>query len=178
MDTKNMQFGVYCGRFNPIHAGHEAVIKKMLEIFQPENSRIIIGSANTSQSLRHFFSYEDRRGLIKEIFPNIKTLPLGDFPSNDDEWMIALDDLLQSSGMEISKTMFFGGCEEDISFFLKRNRACYILNRFDGTTPKVSATEIRDSLIHNRSIEDFINPVIQDKVRDLFKIKWMDFQKK
>lgn len=178
MDKYSDCFSIYCGRFNPIHAGHEAVINEMLNLFGPDKSRIIIGSANTSQSLRHFFSYEERRMLIKTIFPAVKVIPLGDFNTSDEEWMIALDDLIVSSGMNPSKTVFFGGCEEDISFFFKLNRKCHILNRFDGTTPKVSATEIRDSLIHDRPLSNFINPLIEEKMRNLFKVKWMDFQKK
>ncbi len=46
---------VYCGRFNPVHAGHEAVINTMIEQFGIENIIVIIGSSNTAQSLRHFF---------------------------------------------------------------------------------------------------------------------------
>ena len=171
-------YGLYCGRFNPVHRGHEIVIREMLELFGPERSRIVIGSANTSQSLRHFFSYEERRELIKTIFPEVKVMPLGDFGTSDAEWIRALDDLLESSGMDPAKTVFFGGCEEDISFFLALNRTCHILNRFDGTTPKISATEIRDNLIHDRDMNGFLNPIIEEKVRNLFKVKWLDFQKK
>ena len=178
MDKYGDCFVIYCGRFNPIHAGHEAVINEMLKLFGVDRSRLIIGSANASQSLRHFFSYEERRAFIKTIFPDVKTLPLGDFASSDDEWMVALDDLLESSGITPDKAVFFGGCEEDISFFLKLDRKCHILNRFDGTTPKVSATEIRDNLIHGRDMNHFLNPLIEEKVRNLFQTKWMDFQKK
>ena len=60
----------YCGRFNPPHVGHEAVINEMLRLFGPARSRVIVGSANASQSLRHFFSYEERRLLLKTIFPD------------------------------------------------------------------------------------------------------------
>ncbi len=168
----------YCGRFGPFHLGHEAVVHEMLKLFGPVKSRIIIGSANAPQSLRHFFSYEERRGIIKTVYPEVITMPLGDFTTSDDEWMVALDDLLISSGMDPYKTVFFGGCEEDIMFFLKRNRKCHILNRFDGTTPKISATEVRDCLVHNRSLDGFLNPVIHEKVRTLFSAKWIDFQKK
>jgi tRNA pseudouridine-54 N-methylase len=105
-------------------------------------------------------------------------MPLNDFPSSDDDWIVALDNLLVSSGANPNKTIFFGGCEEDIMFFLNRNRKCHILNRFDGTTPKVSATEVRDNLIHDRSVETLLNPLIEKQVRSLFKVKWRDFQKK
>ncbi len=171
-------WGIYCGRFNPVHKGHEAVIEEMINIFGHERSRVIIGSANTPQSLRHFFSYEERRDFLKTIFPEIKIVPLPDFHTSDKEWLTALDDLLISSGMDPEKTIFFGGCEEDISFFINNNRKYHILNRFDGTTPKISATEIRDSLIHERDTENFLNPLIEKKMKDIFKTKWLDFKNK
>lgn len=181
MEDYKGYFGVYCGRFNPLHLGHEAVINEILKMFGTERSRIIIGSANSQQSLRHFFSYEERRGLIKTVFPNVKVLPLGDFyntanKDTTDEWLLALDDLLVSSGMDPEKVIFFGGCDEDVMFFINNNRKVHLLNRFDGTTPKISATEIRDALVHKRPLDGFLNPLIQDKVKSLFEVKWLDFQ--
>ncbi len=181
MENYEDYYGVYCGRFNPLHAGHESVINEMLKLFGADRSRIIIGSANSPQSLRHFFSYEERRDLIKTVFPEIKIMPLGDFYNTENkdttgEWILALDDLLISSGMDPEKVVFFGGCEEDIMFFISINRRHHLLNRFDGTTPRVSATEIRDALVHKRPLNNFINPSIEEKVRSLFEKKWLEFQ--
>jgi nicotinic acid mononucleotide adenylyltransferase len=172
-----VNYGILCGRFNPIHVGHEANINWMLDNFGIENSRLIVGSANSQMSIRHFYSYEERRGFIKTIYPDIKIMPLSDF-FTDDEWMLALDDLLQSSGIHPELATFYGGCEEDIEFFIKRNRHCKIINRFDGTTPKISASEVRDALIYKRDVDDFLNPLIKDKVVDMFNVKWSAFQKR
>lgn len=178
MEHTKESFGVYCGRFNPIHAGHEVVINKMLCTFGFHRSLLIIGSANTPQSLRHFFSYEERRALIKKLFPDLKVVGLGDFNTSDAEWMLALDDLLISAGTDPLKATFFGGCEEDVSFFYRFDRKCQLLNRFDGTTPKISATEVRDALIHNRSLDGLVNPDIQEIVRANFGIRWEEFKRK
>lgn len=172
------RYGVYCGRFNPIHAGHEAVINRMLFNHGAENCRLIIGSANSPQSLKHFFSYIERRSLIKTLFPDLTIMPLGDFLGNDDEWMIALDDILNSSGISFKNATFYGGCDEDISFFIKAGRTCRLVNRFDGTTPKISATEIRDSLIKGRKLDGFVNPLIEPMMKSMFSLKWMEFQSK
>ena len=168
--------GAYVGRINPLHLGHEAVGEEMLKQFGVENSMLIMGSSNTPFSLRHFFSYEERRGFVKKVFPELKIVGLPDYPT-DKEWLVAMDDLLIARGFDPLEVVFFGGCEEDILFFYDAGRKCHILNRFDGTTPKISATEVRDCLIYGRSLEGMINPLIAGDVRDLFAQKWERFKK-
>ncbi len=169
-------FGIYCGRFNPIHAGHVAVIKKMINEVGPENCLIVIGSSNAPFSLRHFFSYRERRDMVKKLFPKTKIVGLPDF-NNDSDWLLALDDLIVAAGLDPKKAIYYGGCKEDILYFFKDKRKCEIINRFDGSTPKISATEIRDNLIYNRPIDQFIDPKIVPMVTELFKKKWELFKK-
>ena len=40
------KFGVYCGRFNPMHTGHGAVVRDMIIQFGIENCMLVIGSCN------------------------------------------------------------------------------------------------------------------------------------
>lgn len=170
------KFGVYCGRFNPMHAGHGAVIKEMIRQFGIENCLLIIGSSNAGFSLRHFFSYQERRGFIKKAFPEMKVVGLPDYPA-DDEWLVALDDIISLAGFNPAEVVFFGGCEEDILFFFEAGRNCQILNRFDGTTPKISATEVRDCLIYGRCLDGMIESAIAEEVQNLFRQKWERFKK-
>jgi len=168
---------VYCGRFNPIHKGHEMVIQEMINKFGIENSLIILGSANAPFSLRHFFSYLERRNFIKTIFPEIKIVGLPDYDNNE-MWLKALDDIIDAvvpnSDREV---VFFGGCEEDIDYFINDGRDCQIINRFNGRTPKISATEVRDCLIYGRSLDDLINNIIIDEMRIIFRHKWERLKK-
>lgn len=177
IDSPEMR-GVFLGRLSPIHLGHEQVIDHMMDTCGPDNSTIIIGSSNTPTSMRHFFTYEERRDLVKRLYPDARVMPLPDF-STDQEWMVALDDLLEgANGKEHSgKVRFFGGSDEDVQFFLDAGRDVKILNRFDGTTPKISATEVRDSLLHERSLEGLLNPTIEEFVVKLFWEKWEQFKK-
>lgn len=170
--------GVFLGRLSPIHLGHEQVIDHMMETCGPENSTIIIGSSNTPTSMRHFFSYGERRTMIRSLYPDARVLPLADFP-DDAEWMQALDDLLDGvNGEEHREAVrFFGGSDEDVRFFLDAGREVEILNRFDGTTPKISATEVRDSLLHERPLEGLLNPTVEEFVVTLFKEKWEEFKR-
>lgn len=169
--------GVFVGRLCPIHLGHEAVIREMIRMSGSEHHCLLmIGSANSELSLRHFFSYSERRGFAKVLFPHLPIVGLPDYES-DGEWLQALDDILTAAGMDPKEVVFFGGCEEDISFFADAGRKYQVLNRFDGTTPKISATEVRDCLIHDRSLDGLVNPAIQKYVKELFADKWEKFKR-
>ena len=174
--NKNEGYGVYVGRFNPLHNGHIAIISKMLELHGPDRSLLVIGSSNADFSLRHFFSYAERRAFIARAFNSIRIVGLPDY-NNDRDWLTALDDLIRAAGMDPREVTFFGGCDEDIRFFHDDKRNCYILNRFDGTTAKVSATEVRDALIYGRPLEDLVHPAIIPDIQKLFKEKWEKFKK-
>jgi hypothetical protein len=102
--------------------------------------------------------------------------------NSDEVWLSALDDILLSvfGNESISphrELVFFGGCEEDVEFFIKAGRKVHIMNRFDGTTPKVSATEIRDDLLYERSLEGKLPPVIIPSVQEEFKKNWEIFKR-
>ena len=167
---------VLIGRFCPVHLGHEAVIQAMTEKFGLANCLVGIGSANHVVSIRHFFSYEERRKFLLPVSLGLNVFGLPDYPS-DQEWMIALDDILRIFGTDPAKVTFFGGCQEEVEFFYRFGRRVEILNRFDGSTPKISATEVRDALIHERPLDQLLNPLIADAVRNCFREKWELFKK-
>jgi cytidyltransferase-like protein len=170
-------FGVYIGRFNPIHAGHEAVINQMLTYFK-HHSLIIVGSCNESQSMRHFFTYKERRDFIKTLYPHTKIVGLPDYHGDNDGWFTALYDLIQTCQYDLSKVEFFGGCDEDIYWLKERGHNVTILNRFSGSTPTISATQVRDALIHDRPLDGMIHADIQPQMREMFKRKWAEFEKR
>lgn len=172
-----IKHAVYIGRFNPVHAGHEAVIRQMTSEFTADNCLVIIGSCNKEQSLRHFFNYEERRMFIKMLNYTTKVIGLPDY-ATDSEWSMALDDILEVAGFDRNETIFLGGCEEDINTLKKDGRVTRIMNRFDGTTPKVSATEVRDALIHDKSLEGLVNTSLHSYMKDFFKRKWTQFENK
>jgi len=155
--------------------GHEAVIRRMLEECEGEkNCIVVIGSSNAPVSMRHFFSYSERRDFLLRRFPNIRVVGLPDY-NNDVEWMLALDDILRAASFHPITTTFFGGCDEDVRYFVEAGRQVQILNRFDGSTPRISATEVRDALIHERSLKGLMHPDITDEVQSLFRQKWEKF---
>ena len=172
--------GVVNGRQCPTHLGHEAIIRAMIEECGPKNSLVIIGSAQAEMNSIHtFFPYVDRRRFILKIFPELegRILPLCDF-KRDEDWLTALDDLLTGCGFDPYSAIFYSGSQEDAHFYSDAGRHCRILNRFDGTTPKISGTEVRDALVERRSIKEMINPLIVDDVEKTFGRLWAEFKKR
>ena len=156
--------------------GHYAVIDNMLKKHEVSKTLLIVGSSNAGFSLRHFFSYNERVKFIRKVFPEIKIVGLPDYHS-DEEWLSALDDILHAADINPKEVTFWGGCQEDIRFFLDDGRDCNILNRFDGTTAKISATEVRDALIFDRSLDGLVHPVLTSDLKTIFKEKWDKFKK-
>ena len=170
--------GFFIGRMNPIHLGHEAVINHMIETCGAKKSTIIIGSSNASTSLRHFFSYSERRQLIKQLYPDLTIVGLPDYPT-DDEWLMALYDLVYAIAgtNQPGRVMFFGGTQEDLQWYADSEHTIEMMDRFSGVTPIVSATQVRDNLIQQQSLDGLLNPTIIAPVQDLFKQRWDIFKK-
>ncbi|HSI21356.1 MAG TPA: adenylyltransferase/cytidyltransferase family protein [Verrucomicrobiae bacterium] len=168
---------VYVGRLSPIHLGHERVIETMRQEADDKDILVVIGSCNQERSFRHFFSYLERRELLLTLYPNIRVVGLPDFPT-DEEWLTALDDILKLDKATPQQSLFYGGCDEDILFFRQAGRNCKIINRFDGSSVKVSATEVRDALIHERSLDGMVNPVLHDKLLKMFGKNWEEFRRR
>ena len=59
-------FGVFIGRFQPIHIGHEFVIRKALE--HTKKLIVLVGSANIARDFRNPFTYEERSAMFRSAF--------------------------------------------------------------------------------------------------------------
>lgn len=94
-------YAVFIGRFQPFHNGHAAVIKKGLEL--AERVIVLIGSANSSRSLRNPFTYKERAQVIDTWAENnapheplygrnkrVIVAPLDDYTYRDNEWISAV----------------------------------------------------------------------------------------
>jgi nicotinamide mononucleotide adenylyltransferase len=171
------KFGVYVGRFNPIHWGHEKTTDTMIKKHGIKNSLLILGSSEAKLSIRNFFDCKERQTFINILYPNLQTEGLRDY-NNDKIWLNKLDQIIQKfTNTEPEKIEFFGGCLEDVNFFVKAKRNIHIVDRFnknpssDENTPKICATEIRDALIRGLSIERMVNPKLLIPVQETFNKK-------
>ena len=64
-------FGVYVGRLNPMHLGHQYVIDTMIQETK-NNCMLVLGSANTPcDTDRHLFSLQERSQIVSTLYPDL-----------------------------------------------------------------------------------------------------------
>jgi nicotinic acid mononucleotide adenylyltransferase len=168
----------FVGRFNPIHRGHQVVIDKMIAEYGLTNCYILVGSCNSPQSIRHFFSFQQRVEYIHMLYPTIKIAAIAD-QENDSSWLLSLRLLLDSCGNNVKSVDFFGGSYEDISFFEEAGYNCNYVDRYsDKASIKISASEVREALIRNKPMLGLLDDKISQKVSIDFRTNWESFSKK
>lgn len=166
-EPQRSPIGITVGRFCPLHLGHQRIIKQMINDVGPKNSLIMIGSSNSPISWRVLFDYVDRRRWIKRIFPDIRVIGMPDAPNNDSMWFTMLDDYISSifSNIKNREVIFYGGCSEDVDYFYSHNRKVKIVDRQE---VKISGTNVREMLLQNISIENFVDKRILKEVKEIF----------
>jgi bifunctional NMN adenylyltransferase/nudix hydrolase len=90
MSTKSFDFLVFIGRFEPLHAGHLAVIREGL--VQSDKLIVLVGSAWQPRSVRNPWSYQEREAMVRRCLDpaedaRVQVAPLMDVPYNDEAWV-------------------------------------------------------------------------------------------
>lgn len=86
MATREFQYGVYIGRFQPLHVGHEAVIREALT--KVDTLIVAIGSVGLAPSPINPFTFEQREEIFRSVFRHEITagrlliIPVEDYGSN------------------------------------------------------------------------------------------------
>jgi len=84
-------FGVFIGRFQPLHVGHEHVITRTLE--QVERLIVLVGSANVARDPRNPFTYAERETMLRSAFRHevaqgrLIIAPIDDHHYSDTAWV-------------------------------------------------------------------------------------------
>lgn len=123
MKRYDYEFGVYIGRFQPIHNGHVQTIVHALDIV--EKLIIVIGSATTSKSIKNPWTYEERKAMMLDTFKrtNIDVgrllfLSASDYLYNNNVWTTAVQTMI-SDVIGESKTALFGHNKDRSTFYLE-----------------------------------------------------------
>jgi bifunctional NMN adenylyltransferase/nudix hydrolase len=83
-------FGVFVGRFQPLHIGHEHVIREALS--KSKHLIVLIGSANVARDPRNPFTYDERAAMFRKAFAyeianrQLIVEPLDDHIYSDAAW--------------------------------------------------------------------------------------------
>lgn len=142
-----LNVGVYVGRFNPIHMGHQRTIDKMLFNHTLQHSLLFIGSANATLSLRNLFSYRERKEFIQTIYPELKIIPLADQDS-DEDWFESLIDMVEVAFPFFYQIHLYCGDLVDIANFPHDDKiTIQIVDRYKEQV--YSATEVRESIMND-----------------------------
>ena len=87
---QEQDFGVFIGRFQPLHIGHEYVVREALKT--TKHLIVLIGSANVARDPRNPFTYEERLAMFRKAFAyemaekRLIVAPLDDHFYSDTAW--------------------------------------------------------------------------------------------
>jgi cytidyltransferase-like protein len=165
--------GLFIGRFQPFHRGHESIVRKMLE--ECERVIIAIGSAQELGTITNPFRYEYRRLIIQKVFPEyfdrISILGINDRvnPSDDESWgEYSLNTIYQN--INIKPDVIYQGIENKHDHWFD-SLDIHIVNINRGIL-KVSATEIRKAILDDNFnyYKEFMPEALHSEFKNLRKI--------
>ncbi len=122
-------YGVFCGRFQPLHAGHAFVIERALT--SVDCLIVLIGSANVAPDSRNPFTYDERRAHFEAAFAaeiasgHLIVAPVDDHLYSDAAWCAEVQrrvaDIVEADGSEPSaaRVALTGYGKDASSYYLK-----------------------------------------------------------
>lgn len=94
---------VLLGRFQPFHEGHYKVVNHLKDNYS--KVEILIGSKNTSRTLDNPLTFEERKKIIENCFPNIKITGIEDEEKDKEgnkKWVKKLEGKLDKDAKLVS----------------------------------------------------------------------------
>ena len=172
---KKYKCGLYIGRFQPIHIGHESIIRKMLN--ECDQVIIAIGSAQESGTEKNPFNFYQRADLITNVFyqhiiaGRMSIIPLKDRenPSNDASWGDYVFDIVKSLTDKVPDVVYEGEENERSTWY--DNLKVEIV-RVPRDEILVSATEVRKAIKNGPSVsEHMLLPLaIRYRIREMREV--------
>ena len=154
---------VFLGRFQPFHNGHKAVIDEALK--QAKEVVVVVGSSFAARSIRNPFTFEERKSMIKSVFPDdsVKVVPVSDYPYDDNKWINAVQKIVDETVPYTQDVGLIGHSKDHTSYYLNifpRWKDHVEVPNVDGT----NATDIRNCLFGNCDFATLDN--MPDAARD------------
>lgn len=144
-----MKVSFVIGRFQPLHDGHEVLIKEAINT--SDKTIILIGSVDEYRTHKNPFTYTERKQLITEVFPDVICLPLLDVVP-DEDWVLLVNTLIKSNTTPEDEIVYVH-CDKDLATGLSNNllKESFKLLHVD-QTKSISATTIR------KQFTDYVEP--------------------
>lgn len=184
-----VDYGVFIGRFQPLHMGHQHVIDTALE--KCEKLIILVGSAFEPRTIRNPWTWEERAANIRNLYgltDRIIIRPLRDYTYRDNEWLKAVqttvNDIIDGADPRWSdkpahatKTIaLIGSAKDKTGFYLNlfpQWASIPVFHKFP-----LNATDIRKSLFSVEGpytpevIQEWMNPHVYAQIDDDMSQPW------
>ena len=115
------KFGVFVGRFQPLHSGHMIIINKALE--ECENLIVFVGSSKTSRTIKNPFTFEERKTMIEnavlqEQRNRLMVVPIRDYFYIENGWMKEMQRMVAAITNGSKAITLYGHFKDDTSDYL------------------------------------------------------------
>jgi bifunctional NMN adenylyltransferase/nudix hydrolase len=156
---KQFDLLVFMGRFSPFHLGHKAVIDKALAL--SEHVLVLVGSANSSRTIRNPFTFEERCRMISNNYPfttdGLWIRPLHDFLYNDNKWVnqvrLKVSNVVEELDLPPNaKIGLIGHSKDASSYYLKLFPTWGSVEA--GNVEGISATPIREKFLFGSGLQE------------------------
>ena len=168
---KAFGLGILVGRFQMIHAGHEMMLNKALELC--DEVGLFVGSAQESRTNKNPLTFEEREELLRALFGDtVKVYPLPDIGvGNNCKWgEYVLENVSRRFGR--LPDLLISGRESRRSGWLEGETGKGVAELYIPKTVDISATAMREFLIggDREAWKTYTSPALWDRYGELREI--------
>lgn len=163
-------YGIYIGRFQPLHIGHQHVIEEALT--KVKTLIIVVGSANKARNPVNPFTYQERYDMLHMVYCHeinmgrILVMGMYDYPDNQD-WADHLANSVEQMirahdpNLEEPEVALAGFGKDKSSFYLDMF-PCWESIQIDAQHGTINASDIRHSYL--RRLPRFADDAVHHRV--------------
>ncbi len=162
------QHGFLVLRAQPFHIGHQSLIDKMLA--ECTHVTVVLGSIQEQGSHRNPFSFDERKQMIQNVYPNINIMGIADI-NNATTWgKYVVDCITKNYPDQPKPDTYYAGSDYDAQWFETVVEHICILDRRRPDFPYVTASMVRDMLYYKDSRwKNFIPSINHALVEKLYE---------
>jgi bifunctional NMN adenylyltransferase/nudix hydrolase len=167
--TKEYQFGIYIGRFQPFHLGHFQTLKLALD--KAEHIILIIGSHRAASNIRNPWSSQERIEMIQSCLSSdelnrVHFLSIRDWLYSDNLWLAAVQQQVFEITQGSTSVVVLGHRKDSSSYYLEMFPQWDYLET--GHYQGLNSTDIRCDYFEGKD-EDYQN-IIPPKIYQFLKV--------
>lgn len=178
-------YGVFIGRFQPLHAGHEHIIRDALD--RVAKLIVLVGSANVARDPRNPFTFDERAHMLRASFAyeaaqgRLIVAPLDDHLYSDTAWVAEAqrrvrEIVLHDADPDDARIALAGYGKDNSSYYLKLFPEWESI-QLESENSTFSATDVRDRFF--RRIPDVPHSILSKPVAEQLEefAKGQDFRR-